>query len=1193
MEESLDLKFLGPPEISLRGQPVKFATRKALALFIYLVVERGAHPREKLQAIFWAESDTVRAQSSLRSCLARIKSALPGLEEPLWIESDRIEFNHTLASSLDLDPISNLPPIRPAERTGQDDLAQMQFAVDAARGPFLESFSLPESNEFNQWVSVQRNFWRVRLNLVYADLSNLQLEMGAIQPAIRTASRWLAMDKLNEIAHRRLMRLHFLNGDRASALQAYESCRDLLDTELGVEPSPETEELIANIRAGSLPVSLDDASQEEGEDRLKIPFVGRAREYQALLQAFRETAGGAPQVVILSGDSGIGKTRLSEEFLLAAVADGADVLHGRCFETSQLLPYQPIVDALRRRLEREHAPEDLLDDVWLVELSRVLPELRERYPDLGEATGDDAYARSRLFEAIARLGNSLSMRRPFVLLIDDMQWADSGTLDLLAYLVHSWHAARRPILLLVLVRSENIPGHEAVNAWMDGLARKVSVGLIPLAPVEETDILSIVESLAGDNPRGVPELSSWLIAETNGQPFFLVETLATLDDYGALVWVDGGLDADATLANLRSKEAPAMAASIHDVILARLQWLSTPAAALLAAAAVIGRPCTFESLDAVSGESEQGNLEAVDELLNAGLLLEDRHASRPYLIAHDRIRDVVYANLSLARQRVFHRRTLAYLARGQVSPAEMSFHALAAKEWLPAFDYSLAAGDEAMRLFEISTALNHYGAALTLLRDQEGLASRESSQHLHLQVGKSYELLFRYREALDIYEELQDLAEATGSREMELAALVARCLMLPSPYETQNIRLARKLAPRAAALAESLANHKALAQIELSLARSYKFGEQQLQPSLVHYRAAEGLADQAGMKELLALIKLEIGVAFMYLGKLDKAEEKLTQSMSIYQDLNVQPRVLSCLHNLAIIRMECGELSAALDLLDQAHEANKALGSPTSTLSLTVTQNVNWILLGRYDLAIESLLASLDLAEKTEVLSAMWIEVYQQLAWCCYDLGAYEQGIEYCQKAISYHGGISFAPYSPAYAQLAMLHIRRGDLAAAGEAVTKGWESFDLGWGTYPGWLENRSILEADAALALAKGDLDNAQDRIAQLIRKYADLGLQHFLPIVLRLRAGVELAAGSEDQAYQSLSEALASADEMGTRCEVWAVCWELAQLEKARGEVQRSGELKARALAEVEFTAAHAGTDALREAFLARADVRQITG
>ncbi len=1193
MEESLDLKFLGPPEISLRGQPVKFATRKALALFIYLVVERGAHPREKLQAIFWAESDTVRAQSSLRSCLARIKSALPGLEEPLWIESDRIEFNHTLASSLDLDPISNLPPIRPAERTGQDDLAQMQFAVDAARGPFLESFSLPDSNEFSQWVSVQRNFWRVRLNLVYADLSNLQLEERNIQAAIHTVNRWLVMDKFNELAQRRLMRLHFLNGDRTSALQAYESCRDLLDTELGVEPSPRTEELIENIRAGSIPSLLDAGSHDDEEGHLQIPFVGRAREYQALLQAFRKTAGGEPQVVILSGESGIGKTRLSAEFLKAAVADGADVLRGRSFETSQLLPYQPIVDALRERLEREHAPEDLLDDVWLVELSRILPELRERYPDLGEATGDDAYARSRLFEAIARLGNSLSTRSPIVLLVDDIQWADQGTLDMLSYLVRNWHAARLPILLLVLVRSENIPSAAAASTWMDRLAREAPVNHIRLAPIEENDVLSIVESLAGDNPRGVPELAGWLVAESNGQPFFLVETLATLEDYGALVWVDGGLDADATLANLRSIEAPAMAASIQDVILARLQWLSTPAAALLAAAAVIGRPCTFESLDAVSGESEQANLGAVDELLDAGLLSEDRHATRPYFIAHDQIRDVVYANLSLARQRVFHRRTLAYLARGQVPATEKAYHALAAKEWQAAFEHSMAAGDEAMRLFEISTALNHYGAALALLRDKEGLASPESSRHLYLQVGKSYELLFRYREALSIYEELQDRAEANGSREMELAALVARCLMLPNPYETQNIRLARKLAQRAAALAESLANHEALARIELSLARAYKFGEQQLQPSVLHYRAAEDLADQAGMKELLALIKLEIGVAFMYLGKLDEAEKKLTQSMSIYQDLNLQPRVLSCLHNLAIIRMEGGELSVAMSLLEQAHRANEALASSTSTLSLTVTQNVNRILLGRYDLAIESLQASLDLAEKTEALSAMWIEIYQQLAWCCYDLGAYEQGIEYCQKAIGYHGGITFAPYSPAYALLALLQIRRGDLEAAGDAVRKGWENFDLGWGTYPGWMENRSILEADAALALAKGDLDKARDRVAQLIRKYADLGLHHFLPIVLRLRAGVELARGSQDAAYRSLSEALAASDAMGARCEVWAVCWELAQLEKACGHVQRAGELKVRAMAEVEFTAAHAGTAALREAFLARADVRQITG
>ena len=144
----------------------------------------------------------------------------------------------------------------------------------------------------------------------------------------------------------------------------------------------ETEDMLAFIRSSQTPTLVSDSGFEAWKP-LHIPFVGRSTEYQGLVQSFRSIKKGKPQVVVMSGESGIGKTRLSDEFLKWAGTEGADVLRGRAFETSgQLLPYQPIIDALRERLELENAPEDLLDDAWLAELTRILPELRERYPDL-------------------------------------------------------------------------------------------------------------------------------------------------------------------------------------------------------------------------------------------------------------------------------------------------------------------------------------------------------------------------------------------------------------------------------------------------------------------------------------------------------------------------------------------------------------------------------------------------------------------------------------------------------------------------------------------------------------------------------------------------------------------------------------------------------------------------------------------
>ena len=256
MSDGLEIRLLGPPEVFHGGIAVKFAARKALALFAYLVVETGAHPREKLQAIFWPESETRKAQSALRSTLARIKEALRGVDEPLWIEGDRVGFNASSASFLDLNLVAQATADTQPTQLAPPMVTLLQNAVKAARGPFLEAFSLPDTPVFNDWIVIQRNLIGERLNLIHDRLSNYQLETHFIHPAIETINHWLVFDRLNETAYQRLMRLHFLNGNRSAALQAYETCRELLDKELGVEPSSETEDVQAYIRSSKTPATV-------------------------------------------------------------------------------------------------------------------------------------------------------------------------------------------------------------------------------------------------------------------------------------------------------------------------------------------------------------------------------------------------------------------------------------------------------------------------------------------------------------------------------------------------------------------------------------------------------------------------------------------------------------------------------------------------------------------------------------------------------------------------------------------------------------------------------------------------------------------------------------------------------------------------------------------------------------------------
>jgi len=1193
----LEIRLLGPPEVLYSGQPVKFAARKALALFIYLVVEPGTHPREKLETIFWPESEARQARSSLRTTLLRIKDALKGLEEPLRMEGDRVAFNASSASFLDLEfvtrAVTDTQPIQLAPPT----FTLLQNAVEATRGPFLEAFSLPDTPDFNDWILIQRNVIGGRLNLIHDRLSNHQLETHLIHPAIETVNRWLVLDRLNESAYQRLMRLHFLNSDRSAALQVYETCRELLDKELGVEPSSETEEVLAYIRSSETPASVSENQAEAREEAFHIPFVGRSTEYQSLVQTFRLAQKGKPQVVVVSGESGMGKTRLADEFLKWAGTQGADVLRGRAYETSGGLPYQPIIDALRTRLERENAPEDLLDDAWLVVLTRILPELRERYPDLPAISSDEATARSRLFEAIARLGTSLSARKPLILLMDDLQWVDTGTLELLHYLARSWRTNHSPILLLILMREESFSHGSDLRNWMIGLARDFPVIRLSLPPVQASDIQELVQSLTGENTEGVAELSTWLTVETKGQPFFVVETLSALDDYGALVWVGEEtatpvLDPLGTLVNLKSIDPRSLAPKIHDVILSRLEWLSQSALALLSAAAVIGRNCSFGLLGSVSGTDEQNGLDALDELLFARLISESHNKAQPYIISHDRIREVVYARISEARREVFHRRALTALTESKAPSAELAHHALSAKEWGGAFQHSLNAGDEAMRLYEVTTAAGHYESAHSLLSESKVEVDTINCQHLYIQLGKAYETEFHHRQALTIYEEMQEQASARDSREMELASLVALCKLLPLPYDSQDLEKAAALAMQAYPLAQTLEDPKAQAQIELSLARTHKFGDRQIESTIQHLRAAEGWARKAGVCDELGVVLLDLGVALLFLGQLAQAESTLTESMEIFRELNQSPRVLSCLHNLAIIQLEMGKFDSVLTLMEEAYQANKALGSPTFIYSLAITHNVVHILRGQYGQALEALYPSLEMDE-SQIVSGIRIDIFQQLAWCYFDLGAYDAGLDYCQRAVSHHDQTSQTGCSPAYTMLALLQIRRGNLTEADAAVKKGWENFDLQWQTYAGWPETLSILEAEAELALAQGELDRAQNCVQQLLGKYEELRLCHFKPGVLFLRARVELAAGNKKDAYETLCDALALSDEMGIHREIWEMCWALCLLETEWGNESVAVQLRERAYHEALRIVEHAGTPELREVFLSRPDVQIIMG
>src|SRR2546428_9353647 len=442
---TLKIALLGPPEVAHRNHRLAFPERKVLALLAYLASGGGMHERQKLTRLLWPERDMAHGRTALRIHLLHLRHMLEE-DTSLECESHLLITNNTLgldlASGIDLalhalETAWRLVRVLPAPEAVQGEvrlalIAQLDRAAALYRGSFLQDFTLRETLDYDNWVGMQQGYWYQRIEQVFDWLSRLQSAEGEIEEAIATLERWRCFDPLNEDISLRLMQLQFASGKRISALKTYETYQDVLMTELSAKPSRKLVALAEVLRNASPPRGAHSGvgrCTSAERPLLDIPFVGRGTEFSRLLTLYEQASSGQPQGVVLEGAGGVGKTRLAAAFLDWAKAQRAEVLEGRAFHTSQRLSYQPLLEALRTRLEQEPDLRQWLGDPWLAGLSPLLPDLRDRYPELPPLPLTGAFSSSPPFEALARLSQAVASQAPLLMFADDMQWADGATLD--------------------------------------------------------------------------------------------------------------------------------------------------------------------------------------------------------------------------------------------------------------------------------------------------------------------------------------------------------------------------------------------------------------------------------------------------------------------------------------------------------------------------------------------------------------------------------------------------------------------------------------------------------------------------------------------------------------------------------------------------------------------------------------------
>ena len=734
----LRLRLLGGFSLLYEDSPVPAIDAPRLrSLLAYLVLNRDVgQPRERLAFLFWPDSEESQARTNLRQALHNLRRALPEPERFLETETKAVRWHPDGSFSLDVAEFEQLVASAEEERqAGNADAERgaLEGAVGLYGGDLL-------ADSYEDWVVPERE----RLRDVFLGAAERLAELLELERDYRGAIPWarrlLDHDALNEASCRRLIRLHALAGDRAAALRVYHGFATALARETGVEPGPETREAYERLLE---PDPASAAPREAvGPAGGGSPLVGRDQEWETLRAAWGRASEGESLLTLVSGEAGIGKSRLCEELRDWVGHQGLPTAASRSYAAAGGLAYAPIVELLRSRAIGERLRR--LDDPWLVELARLLPELLAERPELPHPpplTGD--WERARLLDALSHA--FLGEGRPLLLVIDDLQWCDGETLGWLHYMLSSKPEA--PLLVVATARSEELGPEHPIQPLLHAARGSGQAVEVELGPLDQADTIALARNVSGLELED--ERVELVYTETEGNPLFVVE------------WMRAGI------AGGDLRELPPKA---HSVIEARLAQLSPAAQELASLAATVGRAFTFDVLVRASPRSEEELVEALDELWERRIVRE--RGVDAYDFGHDKLREAAYGQAGPSRRRMLHRRVAQSLERLHAADLDGVSSQLAAHYeragWPErAIDFYARSAEVEQRVNANQRAIEMFSRALELVDAQPATPERDKRE-LALRTGLEAPLVaikgYGAEEVEDVYVRALELCERLGTQ---------------------------------------------------------------------------------------------------------------------------------------------------------------------------------------------------------------------------------------------------------------------------------------------------------------------------------------------------------------------------------------------------------------------------------------------
>ncbi|GHO79666.1 hypothetical protein KSD_74370 [Ktedonobacter sp. SOSP1-85] len=749
MHPTFHISFLGDFLLMADDTPVTTSTIPHLqSLLVYLALHRNTpQSRSHLAFLLWPDSTEGQAYTNLRKLLYHLRQTFPDVDLLLSIGKQNIQWRPLQADvSWTLDVLEIEQALAQAEQARR---AQNMSALREALEVVLRMYRgdlLP--NCYDEWILPERDRLRQVFLQAAERLSALLEEERDYDAAITVAQQLLRQDVLREATYRQLMRLLALRGDRATALRIYHTGVTLLERELGVEPSQATRAVYeALLQSDSTPDSPTNSLTTRGT---AVPLLGRKAEWRQIQEAWRKVTAGHQSFVILTGEAGIGKTRLAEEMEAWVSRQGMATASARCYALPGSLAYAPVTSWLRAAALQTGFTT--LDSISLTEIARLVPEVLTTHARLSvPAAMTEGWQRQRFFAALARA--VFSARQPFLLLLDDLQWCDNETLEWLHFLWHFDTGAR--FLLIGTVRAEEmVPGHPLAT-FLSTLQRDGLITEIPLGPLTAADTTILAEHMLGSQLDSA--MSNTIYHETEGNPLFLVEMVraCTLTQQKTEQHLPG------RPVPLLSQSASTLPPVVQSVLATRLAQLSPLAQKVANVAAVIGREFAFSVLVQASKHSEDEVVRGLDELWQRRIVREQgTGTAEAYDFSHDKLREQVYTSLSSASRCLLHRsvaealKTL-YIADQETVSGQIATHyehANLPKQAIAAYQQ---AGKAALRIYAHVEAKRAFARAARLLETPGNIPWETAAQvysllgDVSMEVGSCEEARQAYQHAMN------------------------------------------------------------------------------------------------------------------------------------------------------------------------------------------------------------------------------------------------------------------------------------------------------------------------------------------------------------------------------------------------------------------------------------------------------------